>query len=229
MRISDRAKRVAWTLFMGMALAFAAYGLCFFTYVASAIAFSGSTGADHARFFDGLAPAGTALALAVAFAWSVCLVNAIVTAQGWWFKTIALAAVLGGAVAAANPASVRPFLGAGLTLMSGLLSRGTQGRQREEASDEAQALAYVAANPAVLAAAGGTPSLSLALRTMTRDGVTTRYDVSVAGERTVYAIVSVERAGGKQKLSLACVTPLWIGQRESGKDVCAGPTIKAGE
>jgi hypothetical protein len=52
-----------------------------------------------------------------------------------------------------------------------------------------------------------------------------RYDFSIMGPKTFYAIVDVDRSAGKPKFTLACVTTLSMGNRESGKDVCSQSTI----
>lgn len=74
----------------------------------------------------------------------------------------------------------------------------------------------------VARAAGTVKSVSVAAsRVGVGASVTGRYTVSVVGSaKTVYAEVDVTRSGGTATFSLACVTDLWIGQREAFKDVC---------
>lgn len=217
-----RLIRFIGVLIAGGVLALLGYCLFMLVYVVTAIAFSGSTGQRHAQFFEGLAPFGLGLALVVMSGWAATLVNAGLAARGWNFKAIALAAVLGGLVSIADPPLARRLVSAPMALGSYLPLQIARAKESERASSNAQALAFVAANSAAMAAAGGTPKVSLASRTETKHGETIEYDVAVEGERTVFAIVKVEQVKGRSKLVLACITPLSLGYRESGKDACAG-------
>jgi hypothetical protein len=219
--------RALGVLIAGGGLSLLGHGLFVLAYIASAIAFSGSTGTRLTEFFEGLAPLGQGLALALVFGWAVALVNAVVAARGWWFKTIALTAVLGGFVAIADPPIAGRLISVPMEIGAYLPSRLGRAGAREDASSEAQVLAYVAANPTVMSAAGGTPKVSLESRRMTRFSSTVEYDVAVDGEQTVFAIVRVERGWGRSKFVLACITPLSLGYRDAAKDSCAGRPSKS--
>lgn len=81
---------------------------------------------------------------------------------------------------------------------------------------------FVADHQAVRLAVGDAPKVNLSSSTTSRDGpMPGKYDFSVVGSKTVYAIVTVDRTGGVAKFSLACITPLSLGQREAFKDACA--------
>lgn len=47
-----------------------------------------------------------------------------------------------------------------------------------------------------------------------------RYEVSVSGKKTIYAIVDVSRSAGDAKFTLACISYLSHGHREAFKDPC---------
>ena len=48
-----------------------------------------------------------------------------------------------------------------------------------------------------------------------------RYEVSVEGQGTIYAIIDVQRNGNRRKLQIVCTTAIYFGHRESGKDPCS--------
>jgi hypothetical protein len=52
-----------------------------------------------------------------------------------------------------------------------------------------------------------------------------RYDFSIGGARQLYAIVDAPRASGQSHFRLTCVTTLYLGRRESGKDACLQSTV----
>lgn len=81
---------------------------------------------------------------------------------------------------------------------------------------------FVAEHQAVRLAVGDAQKVYLASSTTSRDGpMPVKYDFSVIGSKTVYAIVTVDRSAGSARFSLACITPLSPGQREAFKDACA--------
>lgn len=81
---------------------------------------------------------------------------------------------------------------------------------------------FVAEHQAVRLAVGDAPRVNLSSSTISRDGpMPVKYDFSVSGSKTVYAIVAVNRSGGVATFSLACITPLSPGKREAFKDDCA--------
>jgi hypothetical protein len=75
----------------------------------------------------------------------------------------------------------------------------------------------------VLQKAGTIKSASVAAYALNRDsGLPNRYTVSINGTpKTIYAEVDVRRSGNDTSFALACVTHLWLGQRNPFKDVCA--------
>ena len=77
--------------------------------------------------------------------------------------------------------------------------------------------------PEVLREAGMIKDASVA--SYRRDGkssMPSRYTVSIRGtKKTIYAEIDVSRSGSGSSFALACVTSLWIGQRDPFKDVCA--------
>jgi len=87
---------------------------------------------------------------------------------------------------------------------------------------------FVAEHQAVRLAVGDAPKVNLSSSTISRDGpMPVKYDFSVIGSKTVYAIVAVDRSGGVARFSMACITPLSLGQREAFKDACRSSNEKA--
>jgi hypothetical protein len=81
---------------------------------------------------------------------------------------------------------------------------------------------FVARQEAVRSAVGDSPQVRLSQSTISREGpLPVQYDFHVAGPKTVFASVTVDRTGGAARFALACITPLSPGQREAFKDVCA--------
>ncbi|MCS0509847.1 hypothetical protein ACS6OZ_23935 [Enterobacter hormaechei subsp. steigerwaltii] len=104
MQMLVRLKRVVITLAILLsAVVMCAFAILVFS-VGSAIAFSGSTGSTHQGFLDSLAPVFFFISGAIAFGGLVALVNAAMTKQGLWVKSIAASSVLGGLFTAFNPA-----------------------------------------------------------------------------------------------------------------------------
>jgi hypothetical protein len=92
--------------------------------------------------------------------------------------------------------------------------------------EERLALEYITHNDQVIKLAGGTVKTFPASSTIySNDRNKGRYDFSITGHRTFYAIVDVNRSSGKPVFSLACVTTLSMGYREAGKDACTQSTI----
>lgn len=92
--------------------------------------------------------------------------------------------------------------------------------------EEQLALDYITHNDQIIKLAGGAVKTFPAASTIySNDSNRGRYDFSIRGPKEFYAIVDVNRSSGKPKFSLACVTTLSMGYRESGKDVCSQSTI----
>lgn len=92
--------------------------------------------------------------------------------------------------------------------------------------EEQLALNYVSTNEQVIELAGGAVKASLSLSTTyNNDRNRGRYDFSIMGPRSFYAIVDVNRSSGKPAFNLACITTLSLGYREAGKDACTQSTI----
>jgi hypothetical protein len=222
----SRLKRMASALVVGLALLIAGAGLYMLVLLASAVAFSGSTGARHTEFFSGLMPVASALGLAAIVGWGAYFLNAVVTTKDWWFKSIALAAVVGGAIAIASPRLARHLSSAPLAAVTAvieLFASYEQGRRRDGAAFEALVAEYAATHQAVLSAAGGTPKASVYVSRARKGSKTVEYEVSVSGERTVYAIVLADNVGAKARFRLACITNLRFGLRDASKDACDDP------
>jgi hypothetical protein len=77
---------------------------------------------------------------------------------------------------------------------------------------------FVRNNPVVIQAAGDKFSVFPAV---TVGSVPIRYEFSVRSDATVFAIVDVSRETGNPVFTLACITPISIGYRDSSKDPCA--------
>lgn len=94
-----------------------------------------------------------------------------------------------------------------------------QKKQKQNLKDE-QFLAqeFVRKNPTVIQAVGETFEVYPAVVV---GQVPVRYEFSVRSGATVYAIVDVFRVSGRPEFSLACMTPVSIGYRDSSKHPCA--------
>jgi hypothetical protein len=92
-------------------------------------------------------------------------------------------------------------------------------KQKQDLKDE-QFLAqeFVRKNPAVIQAVGEKFGVYPAVVV---GQVPIRYEFSVRSDATVYAIVDVSRVSGHPEFSLACMTPVSIGYRDSSKHPCA--------
>jgi hypothetical protein len=92
--------------------------------------------------------------------------------------------------------------------------------------EERLAFDYVKNNKQIIKLVGGSVETSPASPTSySNDRNKGRYDFSIMGAKTIYAIVDVNRSSGKPEFSLACVTTLSMGAREAFKDVCTQSTI----
>ena len=96
-----------------------------------------------------------------------------------------------------------------------------QGHRSETASvnEKALALEFVRTNSEVLQMVGGEAKIDLVSYTKSQ-GKPIVYDISVRGNRTLYAIVEVSGATTAPTFKLLCVTPLYMGQRDPFKHPC---------
>ncbi|MBC3877526.1 DUF4124 domain-containing protein [Undibacterium sp. FT79W] len=93
-------------------------------------------------------------------------------------------------------------------------------------TEEQLALDYITHNEQVIKLAGGAvKTYPAASTTYSNDRNKGRYDFSISGSKSFYAIVDVNRSSGKPEFRLACVTTLSMGYREAGKDACSQSTI----
>lgn len=97
-----------------------------------------------------------------------------------------------------------------------LLNQKTQKQDRK--NEQFLAQEFVMKNPAVIQAVGETFEVYPAAVV---GQVPIRYEFSVRSDATVYAIVDVARESGRPEFSLACITPVSIGYRDSSKHPCA--------
>jgi hypothetical protein len=96
-----------------------------------------------------------------------------------------------------------------------------QGRRNEAASvnEKALALEFVRTNLEVLQMVGGEAQVSLVSYRKSQ-GKPIIYDISVRGQRTLYAIVEPLGVTTTPTFKLLCVTPLYMGQRDPFKHPC---------
>lgn len=82
-------------------------------------------------------------------------------------------------------------------------------------------LDFVKNHKDVIREAGGVGEVSPAIsRIQSQATLPDRYEVSVSGNKTIYAIVDVSRSAGDAKFTLACISHLSHGHREAFKDPC---------
>jgi hypothetical protein len=86
-------------------------------------------------------------------------------------------------------------------------------------SAKAMALEFVRTNTEILQMVGGEAQVSLVSYRKSQ-GKPIIYDISVSGQRTLYAIVEGPRGTTKPTVKLLCVTPLYMGQRDPFKHPC---------
>jgi len=110
MSVLVRLKRLAIAMAI-IATAVIASGIAIYaTYIASAIAFSGSTGSAHKSFFDRLAPFISFAEGAIAVGGFVAIFNAISVSAGIWSRSIVASALVGGFISALNPVVAKNLL-----------------------------------------------------------------------------------------------------------------------
>ncbi|MCX7893366.1 MAG: hypothetical protein N2544_13505 [Burkholderiales bacterium] len=100
--------------------------------------------------------------------------------------------------------------------------------EKAKADDEARVVSFVAAHPAVHAAAGRPGRVWSGAARVDRHGLPIEYDVHVGVEPPLFAIVSVVRTAGETAFSLRCITTVPLGRRESHADWCGAGTLPLG-
>ena len=109
--------------------------------------------------------------------------------------------------------SIAAFVTASLSLIAGHQNKiNTEDEKR-------LALAFVEQNQSVMQEVGGNGKVDLVSYTTARDGSVT-YDIGVYGTKTIYAIVETSKNSGTSNFTLACTTPLYMGQRDPFKHPC---------
>lgn len=89
-------------------------------------------------------------------------------------------------------------------------------------NEQSLVAAFVKRNDEVIREAGEIKQVYPESSLVKRDEVMPhRYIVSVVGAKTVHAVIDVSRSAGKPRFTLACVSHLPSGQRDTSKDVCA--------
>lgn len=106
--------------------------------------------------------------------------------------------------------SIVAFAAGSLSLIAG-------NQNKINAEDEKRrALDFVKQNETVMQEVGGNGKVDLVSYTTARNGSVT-YDIGVHGTKTIYAIVVTSRNSGTSNFTLACITPLYMGQRDRFK------------
>jgi hypothetical protein len=101
--------------------------------------------------------------------------------------------------------------------VAGSLSLIAANQNKINAEDEKRrALDFVKQNETVMQEVGGNGKVGLVSYTTARNGSVT-YDIGVYGTKTIYAIVVASRNSGTSSFTLACTTPLYMGQRDPFK------------
>lgn len=86
-------------------------------------------------------------------------------------------------------------------------------------NEKQSAIEFVKNNAKISQEAGGKTDISLVSTNMT-DGVPVMYEISIRGEKTIYAIVEVSRTTKPATFILSCTTEISSGYREAYKDPC---------
>lgn len=117
--------------------------------------------------------------------------------------------------------SVLTFLSlcAVVIIAAALLRQQNKARELDRKNEELMALDFVKNQKTVALTVGENFSVSLVSTTISHSAPL-QYDISVSGKKQMYAIVNVSHASGSTTFSLACLTPLYVGQRDPFKDPC---------
>lgn len=93
---------------------------------------------------------------------------------------------------------------------------------KQTTEDEwSQAINFVKGNSEVLREVGAIKGVGRVVSTRkSGETIPSRYELSVSGDKSAYAIVDVTRSSGMAKFSLACLTQLSLGRRDPFKDAC---------
>ncbi len=95
--------------------------------------------------------------------------------------------------------------------------------ENQRKKDEQQlALDFVTHNDQLIKLVGGqVKAVPASSTTYSNDSKRARYEFSIVGSRSLFAIVEVNRSSGKPALVLACVTTLSLGHREASREACS--------
>ena len=211
-----RLKCTALTL---LALAAAGFGALVFAFgflLLTMVLFAGSTGAAHHRFVAHFFPIAHFAEGAFIAGGAVALLNAIVAPRPFWLRSMLGAAAFGGLFLVVSPSVGDRIAELAVPVMTALVKFGQEGQEKEKAA----AVAFVKEQKAVADVVGDTFRADVVSVKLVKN-TPIEYDVSVVGQKTAYAIVRVSRSSGRTHFVLACVTPLYMGQRDPFKDACA--------
>ena len=117
--------------------------------------------------------------------------------------------------------SVLTFLSlcAAAIIAAALLWKQHKSHERDLKNEELMAMEFVKNQKSVALAVGDDFRVSI-VSTKISHGTPLQYDISVSGKKQMYALVNVSHASESTNFSLACLTPLYIGQRDPFKDPC---------
>ena len=87
-------------------------------------------------------------------------------------------------------------------------------------NNEALAVEFVRNHPQVIQAVGP-PKKAFVTVGILKDGRPLGYEISVTGTKTISAIVDIDLTTDPPRFVLACLSSLWLAQRDSNKDPCA--------
>jgi hypothetical protein len=108
---------------------------------------------------------------------------------------------------------------AAAVIAAALLWMEHKSQERDLKNEDIKAMEFVKNQKAAALAVGGDFRVSI-VSTKISQGIPIQYDISVSGKKQMYAIVNASHASGSTNFSLACLTPLYIGQRDPSKDPC---------
>jgi hypothetical protein len=96
----------------------------------------------------------------------------------------------------------------------------TESARQSELAEKEQVYEFVHKNPQLAALVGQPLRFHLSSSTTYADKSRGRYEFRLEAKKPLYAIVNVDRSGGHPKVTLACVTSLYMGHRDVRKDAC---------
>jgi hypothetical protein len=189
--------------------------------------FFGGAAGDASRFVGRLAPIAYFAGGALIAGGAIALLNAIVAPKPHWLVSIFAAAVVGGLAAAWVPAVGHALINVAMPIFAMVREVGKMPQRKDErrlaaaARDEERwrAGVFAVTQDKVQEASGGTYKTTV-VTPVELNGVPVRYVVSVAGDKTVYAIVDVSRSGKSVEFKLACLRQRDPGPLEPLENPC---------